>query len=213
MKKTTIIGARTIAIGVGLAFMAISALACTRDSGGPAGAGRTADDNGGVTSGTVPSSAASAPAASSGPSAATAPAVVPVATGPAASATPPAPGDLTPMMAAPPEMPVVPPSAAVLQAVGAARAKLEAVAAPLDGAKVRFVDCPEGAACTARLEAPSLTGLRDLLSGVSAQQGGIGFVAREQLDGFTGRSFVADVTLGGGENRPVPADENVLLSN
>jgi glycine cleavage system aminomethyltransferase T len=111
------------------------------------------------------------------------------------------------------ETPVTPPSPAVLQAVTAAQTKLEAVTAALEGTKVRFVDCGQNASCSARLEASSLTGLRDLLQSLSAQQGGIAFVAREQLDAYAGRTFVADVTLGGAETRPVPSDENALLAN
>jgi hypothetical protein len=108
---------------------------------------------------------------------------------------------------------VTPPSPAVLQAVSAMEGKLGAITAGLDGTKVRFVDCAENASCSARLEAQSLAGLRDLLQAVSAQQGGIGYVAREQLDAYAGRTFVADVTLGGTDTRPVPIDENQLLAN
>jgi hypothetical protein len=112
------------------------------------------------------------------------------------------------------EGPATLPSPAVIQAVSTVQVKLDAVTAGLEGTRVRFVDCNESAACSARLEAPSLAGLRDLLQSVSAQQGGVGFVAREQLDAYTGRTFVADVTLGGGQaTRPVPTDENELLAN
>jgi glycine cleavage system aminomethyltransferase T len=111
------------------------------------------------------------------------------------------------------EFPVTPPSPEVLRAVSSAQAKLAAVTSGLDGTKVRFVDCSASATCSARLEAQSLAGLRDLLQSVSAQQGGIGFVAREQLDGYTGRTFVADITMGGADTRPVPTDENELLVN
>jgi hypothetical protein len=111
------------------------------------------------------------------------------------------------------ETPVTLPAPAVLQAVSTTQGKLDAITAVLEGTRVRFVDCAEGAACTARLEAQSLTGLRDLLRSVSAQQGGIGFTAREQLDGYAGRTFVADVTLGTAAARPVPTDENELLGN
>jgi hypothetical protein len=108
---------------------------------------------------------------------------------------------------------MTPPSPAVLQAVGAAQGRLEGLAAKVEGARVRFVDCPEGASCTARLEAPSLAGLRTLLQSVSDQQGGIGFVAREQLDAYTGQTFVADVNLNPTEAKAVPADEAALLAN
>jgi hypothetical protein len=111
------------------------------------------------------------------------------------------------------ETPAPPPTPAVLDAVEVARGKLEPLAASLEGTRVRFIDCNEAASCTARLEARSLTGLRDLLSAVSRTEGGIGFVAREQLDAFTGRTFVADVSLGGENARAVPSDENALLGD
>jgi hypothetical protein len=100
-----------------------------------------------------------------------------------------------------------------MQAVDTTQAKLDGLTSGIAGTRVRFVDCSEAASCTARLEAQSLGGLRDLLQGVSWQQGGVGFVAREQLDAFTGRTFVADVTLGAGAARAVPTDENALLAN
>jgi hypothetical protein len=106
-----------------------------------------------------------------------------------------------------------PPSPAVLQAVDTAQATLDGLTSGIAGTRVRFVDCSEAASCTARLEAQSLAGLRDLLQGVSQQQGGVGFVAREQLDAFTGRTFVADVTLGAAAARAIPTDENALLAN
>jgi hypothetical protein len=108
---------------------------------------------------------------------------------------------------------MTPPSPAVLQAVSTAQGKLETLAAGVEGARVRFVDCPEGASCTARLEATSLASLRSFLASVSDQQGGIGFVVREQLDAYTGRTFVADVVLDGAGARAVPADEAALLAN
>jgi hypothetical protein len=78
---------------------------------------------------------------------------------------------------------------------------------------VRFVDCDEAGKCGARLEAPTLSALRDQLSSVSADTGGIGFEAREQLDAYLGHSFVADVTLSPGSARAVPADEAALLAS
>jgi hypothetical protein len=109
------------------------------------------------------------------------------------------------------ETPVTAPSPAVLEAANLARGKLDGLTAGIPGTKVRFVDCSVTASCTTRLEAQSLTGLRDLLQAVSREQGGVGFVVREQLDAYTGRTFTADVTLGGGQTRPVPTDENELL--
>jgi hypothetical protein len=176
------------------AVLAITAVSCAKGSGGaPSGA----DDNGGVTS--------AEPAASATPAAPSN--VSTVGTDQVAM---PAGATTTPVRD---EIPVAPPSPAVLRAVSAAQGQLDAITAGLDGTKVRFVDCSESASCSARLEAPSLAGLRDLLQAVSAQQGGVGFVAREQLDAYTGRTFVADVTLGASGARPVPADENELLTN
>ena len=111
------------------------------------------------------------------------------------------------------ETPATLPSPAVLRAVSAAQEKLNGIVTGVDGTRVRFVDCGETAACSARLEAQSLAGLRDLLQAVSQQHGGIDFVVREQLDGYAGRTFVADVTLAAAASRVVPNDENALLAN
>ncbi len=111
------------------------------------------------------------------------------------------------------EAPATPPSPQVLQAVTTAQTKLDGLAASVAGTRVRFVDCSETASCTARVEAQSLAGLRDLLQSVSGQQGGIGFIAREHLDAYSGRTFVADVALGAATPRAVPTDETQLLDN
>jgi hypothetical protein len=111
------------------------------------------------------------------------------------------------------EAPALPPAPAAMQAMTTTQTTLDGLATSVAGARVRFVDCSASALCTARLEAQSLGGLRALLQSVSQQQGGIDFVAREQLDGFTGRTFVADITLGGAGTRSVPTDENALLGN
>jgi hypothetical protein len=109
------------------------------------------------------------------------------------------------------EMPAALPRPAILEAVQTTHSKLEPLTASVQGTRVRFVDCSQTSSCTTRLEAQSLTGLRDLLQAVSQNEGGISFVAREQLDAYTGHTFVADVTLGGTQTRPVPTDENELL--
>ncbi|HVU51004.1 MAG TPA: hypothetical protein VHL80_09985 [Polyangia bacterium] len=188
---------KTFAGAVAAAFLAIAAASCAKVTGEPSGG-----DTSGVTSAGTPAAAAPLPQ-SNVSNVGTQRAVMPAGTNPDPGAAP-----------ARGEGPATQPSAAVMQAVGSVQAKLDAVTAVLEGTRVRFVDCNESAACSARLEAPSLAGLRDLLQSVSAQQGGIGFVAREQLDAYTGRTFVADVTMGGGQaTRPVPTDENELLGN
>jgi hypothetical protein len=189
---------KTRAGAVVAAFLALAAASCAKVTGDPSGA-----DNAGVSSAGPPASGAALPQ-SMVSNVGSQQAAMPAGSGP---------GQVS---GAPPqaETPASPPSPAVMEAVGAAQTKLEAVTAGYDGARVRFVDCNESAACSARLEAPSLGGLRDVLQSVSTQQGGIGFVAREQLDGYNGRTFVADITLGGGQaTRPVPTDENELLAN
>jgi hypothetical protein len=197
--RKTIIDKPTFGFAVAAAFAALAAISCAKVSGGASSP--AADDTASVAS--APASGAAAPAPSTVSNVGTQHRALPVGTNPAAA---PAPGLQG-------ETPTTLPSPAVLQAVSAAQGKLDAVTAVLDGTKVRFVACDEGAACTARVEAQTLTGLRDLLRSVSAQQGGIGYVAREQLDGYTGHSYVADVTLGGPDTRPVPTDENALLVN
>jgi hypothetical protein len=177
--------------------LALSVVSCAKVTGGDSPSG----DNAGVTSAGPGTTASSGPSSVSNVGTQTI--AMPAGTNPDNG------------LAAPPrdEIPVAPPSPAVLQAVSAAETRLAAVTAGFEGTRVRFVDCTENASCSARLEAPSLSGLRDLLQAVSAQQGGIGYVAREQLDAYTGRTFVADVTLGGPDTRPVPTDENELLPN
>jgi hypothetical protein len=190
------IDVKTRAGAVVAAFLALAAVSCAKVTGDSSGA-----DNAGVSSAGPPSGGAALP--QSNVSNVGTQKVMPAGTNPDLPGAPPA-----------AETPVVAPSPAVMQAVSTAQSKLDAITSGFEGARVRFVDCSESAACSARLEAPSLTGLRDLLQSVSAQQGGIGFVAREQLDAYTGRTFTADITLGGGQaTRPVPTDENELLSN
>ena len=179
-----------------VAAAALAIVSCTRDSGGPAAS--SVGDNAGVTS------VGATPAAAPSSTAAKAPASLPIAS---------AGSQATPTSTLGVEAPATPPSPQVLQAVSAAQAKLDGLAAGVAGARVRFIDCSETASCTARVEAQSLAGLRDLLQSVSGQQGGIGFIAREQLDAYTGRTFVADVALGAATPRAVPTDENQLLDN
>jgi hypothetical protein len=192
MKNLTVIRMALVAVAT------LAAASCAKQTGG--GTSSSGSDNGSVTSVNPEGATTPAPSAvSKVPSAA-----VPVPIGTTPQTAPPSPGV---------ETPVTLPSPAVLQAVSTAQTKLDGLTASIDGARVRFVDCSETAACTARLEAQSLAGLRDLLQSVSVQQGGIGFVAREQLDAYAGRTFVADVTLGAATARPVPTDENELLVN
>jgi hypothetical protein len=182
------------------AVLALAGVSCAKVTGGGSPSG--ADDNGGVTS-AGPAASAATPTPSNVATVGTQQAVLPAGSNSDRGVT-------TPVQD---EIPVTPPSPAVLRRVNEAQGKLDAITSGLDGTRVRFVDCAETASCSARLEATSLAGLRDLLQAVSAQQGGIGFVAREQLDAYTGRTFVADVTLGGTDTRPVPTDENELLVN
>jgi hypothetical protein len=182
-----------------LALAALSALSCKGYLDG--GSSPAAGDNGNVTA-TDPGAGATTPMqlpATSAP-----PEVVPVPADTSTQTTP-----ATPEI----ETPVALPSPAVLDAVNATQGRLNGLTTGVQGTDVRFVDCSNTTACTTRLEATSLTGLRDLLLAVQKDQGGIGFVAREQLDAYTGQKFVADVTLGGSATRPVPADENELLVN
>jgi len=182
-----------------LALAGLSALSCKGFVDG--GGSTTAGDNGSVTAsdqGTAASTNLTPIPAGGAPAE-----VVPVAnTGPQ---TMPA----TPQI----ETPAPLPSPAVLDAVKAAQGRLGGLTTSVTGTNVRFVDCANASACTTRLEATSLTSLRDLLQAVEKDQGGIGFVAREQLDAYTGQKFVADVTLGGSATRPVPTDESELLVN
>jgi hypothetical protein len=178
-----------------LAVAALGAASCTKEQGGAPPGG----DNGNVTS----ANPAGATTPSSTSSTKTPAQVLPVPSGTNPETAP------SPQI----ETPAPLPSPAILEAVNAAQSRLGNITTGIEGTRVGFVDCSATSTCTSRLEAQSLTGLRDLLQAVSKDQGGIGFVAREQLDAYTGQKFVADVTLGGGTTRPVPADENELLVN
>jgi hypothetical protein len=178
-----------------IAWVALSAglitLACVKEIGGGSPTGTT------ETSGAPASATPTAPVAA-----------------PAKTSPPAAPAEVVPATTAAPsqvESVAALPSPAVLQAVDAARARLDGFAAKVEGARVRFVDCDDAGKCGARLEAPTLAGLRDLLQSVSGDSGGIGFEAREQLDAYSGRSFVADVTLATANARAIPSDEGALL--
>jgi hypothetical protein len=185
-----------------LALSSLVALSCTKPLGdGPASGGDNGSDNGSITT-TKPTSFGSAPAPAAAAGLPAGAVVVPTSTNPEAAP------------ATPIETPAALPSPAVLQAVSTAQGRLDGLAASVSGTKVRFVDCNETSSCTTRLEAQSLTALRDLLQAVSKEQGGmITFVAREQMDAYTGRTFTADVTLGAKETKAVPTDENELLAN
>ncbi len=179
---------------IGLALLTLTALSCAKGKGDTP----TGDETATVT--------AAKPAANNAPATASAATqaankVVPVSNATAPETTP------TTLV----ETPAALPSPAVLQAVTAVQGRLDGLASSVAGARIRFVDCNEAGSCTTRLEATTLTGLRDLLQSVSGTQGAIDFTAREQLDGFTGRTFVADVTLGAATPRAVPTNENDLL--
>jgi len=188
---------RTIVIAVA----ALASISCAKLGSGSSSplSSPGADDNGSVTSAS-PAAGTQTPASSTMHVPAS-PTVVPALNAPSPQTAP----DI--------ETQSPPPSPAVLQAVDTTQATLDGLASGIAGTRVRFVDCSAAASCTARLEAQSLAGLRDLLQGVSQQQGGVGFVAREQLDAFTGRTFVADVTLGAAAARAIPTDENALLAD
>ncbi|HEY2728839.1 MAG TPA: hypothetical protein VGK52_02795 [Polyangia bacterium] len=192
----TIIERSKFAVAVALA--ALAAVSCAKDLGG------SPSSSGGQDEGNITSGRPSAGARTAGPSSVSnvgTQVALPTGTRPE---TAPVPGI---------EMPATPPSPAVLRAVSAVQEKLNGLVSGVDGTRVRFVDCSETAACTARLEGQSLAGLRDLLQAVSQQHGGIDYVVREQLDGYAGRTFVADVTLAATASRVVPTDENALLAN
>ena len=182
-----------------LALAGLAALSCNK-LGNIGGGSSSTPDNGGIT--TTDPGTGSTPASSDVPA-------VPNDVMPLPNGT-----NTMPVMAAPAETPAALPSPAVLEAVATATTKLNGISTGVEGTNVKFVDCTDTAACTTRLEAKSLTGLRDLLQQVSSQQqGGITFTARENLDAYTGQTFVADVTLGGASTRPVPADANELIGN
>jgi hypothetical protein len=103
------------------------------------------------------------------------------------------------------------PSAEMVAKVGALTARLGSAVAAAPGSRIAFVNC-EHEACSARVSASSLEALQAALGNVSQdQQGRIGFVARERLDPYQGRSFEADLTLDTDATRSVPADASELL--
>jgi hypothetical protein len=105
------------------------------------------------------------------------------------------------------------PSVDAVATTEATQKVLEDLAAPIDGARVVFVDCT-AAPCTARVSATTLEGLRAFLVKISdAFHGRTSFVARERFDGFTGHVYEADVVLDTDEPRPVPASEDDLLTD
>lgn len=95
--------------------------------------------------------------------------------------------------------------------VSALSGHLASLISPSESNRIAFVDC-QGTACGARLSASSLGQLRDSLNRISQdQQGRVGFVVRERLDPYLGRSFEADLTLDSDDGRPVPEDVAELL--
>jgi hypothetical protein len=182
---------------LGLALLTLTAFSCAKGKGDTPPVGSIGDETATVTTakpagGDTPTASAAAPAVTR---------VVPASNGANPETAP------TTLV----ETPAALPSPAVMQSVTAVQGRLDGLASSVAGARVRFVDCNEAASCTSRLEASSLTALRDLLQAVSGKEGGIDFTAREQLDGYTGRTFIADVTLGAATPRAVPTNENDLL--
>jgi hypothetical protein len=100
----------------------------------------------------------------------------------------------------------------VLAAEMMVRMRLDAITGKIAGTQTLFIDCTMSP-CSARMQAPTLTVMRELLLAISADfMGRIDFVVRLHLDGFTGSTYWADVVLDSDKKRPVPDDENELLS-
>jgi hypothetical protein len=194
-KKSKWFGSATLVV---LGTLAVLAGSCNKVVDSPAPPG----DNGGVGTptgeGTTPT-----PTPMPGPTGST--------TVPGDMVPVPVPGTTTATPTPQIETPVTPPPPEVMEAERVLQEKLDGLAAGVAGTKVKFVNCSE-TPCTTRLEAKALTGLRDLLQAVSADnQGRINYSAREQLDGYAGQIFQADVTLGTDQTREVPSDETQLL--
>ena len=103
------------------------------------------------------------------------------------------------------------PSAEMVAKVSALNQHLSGLVSQSEGSRIAFVDC-QGNACGARLSASNLGQLHDMLRSIDQdQQGRVGFVVRERLDPYLGRSFEADVTLDTDDARPVPEDVAELL--
>jgi len=92
--------------------------------------------------------------------------------------------------------------------------RVKPLVAAVSEAKLVFIACDE-TPCTLRAQASTLSPLHQLLTSLSQEFAGqIGFTVREQLDGYTGRSFQTDVMLDVSEGaRQVPADEADLLAS
>lgn len=91
------------------------------------------------------------------------------------------------------------------------RMRLDAITSKIMGTHTLFINCTMSP-CSARLDAPTLTVMRQLLLAVSADyMGRIDFTVRLHLDGFSGTTYQADVVLDSDKKRPVPDDENALL--
>lgn len=103
------------------------------------------------------------------------------------------------------------PSAEMVAKISALNQHLDRLVSHSEGSRIAFVDC-QGSACGARLSASNLGQLQDMLRGISQdQQGRVGFVVRERLDPYLGRSFEADLALDTDDGRPVPEDVAELL--
>ena len=92
------------------------------------------------------------------------------------------------------------------------RMRLDAITGKIAGTQTLFIDCTMSP-CTARMQAPTLTVMRQLLLAVSADyMGRIDYTVTLHLDAFTGSKYWADVVLDSDKKRPIPDDENELLS-
>jgi hypothetical protein len=117
---------------------------------------------------------------------------------------------------APTETPIetlnAPASLAVMASEQGIKDQINPLAGSIAGASVQFVDCTTGP-CLARVNARSLSGLRDLLASAGSRMGGFSFVVREQFDPYRGHFFQADLRLDGANAMTVPADPRELLVN
>lgn len=116
---------------------------------------------------------------------------------------------------APTETPVetlnAPASLAVMATEQGIKDQINPLAQSILGASVQFVDCTSGP-CLARINARTLSGLRDLLAAAGGSMGAFTFVAREQFDPYRGHFFQADLSLNG-TAMTVPADPKELIVN
>ncbi|MDB4980345.1 MAG: hypothetical protein JWM82_1097 [Myxococcales bacterium] len=133
------------------------------------------------------------------------------------SQQPPVPLAPKPETADPPVEPKAPPSPPPEVLAPPERREAQAVRRAVDlamirnpGASVAFTDCAEDP-CMTRLKSADPRVLHAVASDVSdAYDGHARIVLREHLDGFLGRWFEADVTVGTPEATPVPSLESEL---